>query len=129
VPFDENLDSLFAFSPNSKTFRDSFIPHCEVSEDEKNYVIELDIPGMKKEDIQVEAHDGYLKVSGERKSIREEKEKNYHVSERSYGNFSRIFRLGDKADLVHVEGQYENGVLKLKVPKTEKTQARQIKID
>jgi HSP20 family protein len=76
----------------------------------------------------VEVNDGYLTISGVRSTEKESKERNQYVSERSFGSFSRSFRLGDKANLERIECRYDNGVLKVAVPKAEKSKARQIEI-
>jgi HSP20 family protein len=129
-PFERVLEDFFAAKPyrDSASELTSFVPTCDLSEEKDHYLIELDIPGARKEDIKVEVNDGYLTISGVRSTEKESKERNQYVSERSFGSFSRSFRLGDKANLERIECRYDNGVLKVAVPKAEKSKARQIEI-
>ncbi len=91
----------------------------DISEDEKAIYIEAELPGVKKEEIKLNLDDDVLTVSGERKQETEEKKVNYHRVERIFGNFSRSFRLGDNIDKENIEATYDNGVLKLMLPKLE----------
>ncbi len=103
-------------------------PDIDVIDEEKEYIIKADIPGIKPEDLDVRVEDGTLTIRGERKVEEEDKDKNYYYVERSYGSFVRSFQLPAEVDAGKVEASYKNGVLELKCPKTEKSQARKIEI-
>lgn len=105
-----DLDSMFdAFTPNVDM-------KCDIYEDEKNYFIEADMPGMKKEDVSVDYNDGYLTIKAERNSETEENKKDYIRQERFYGSMERKFYVGD-IDESKVSASFKNGVLKIDVPK------------
>ncbi|MFA6789435.1 MAG: Hsp20/alpha crystallin family protein, partial [Arcobacteraceae bacterium] len=86
-------------------------------EGEFAYHIDVDLPGVKKEDIKVDIHKNVLTISGERKTKEEIKEEDYYKVETSFGKFSRSFTLPDNADLENIEASSDNGVLEVVVPK------------
>ena len=91
----------------------------DISEDDSAIFIEADMPGVKKEDIKVSMEDDVLTISAERNKKEEEKKKGYHRVERSWGSLSRSFTVGENIDAEKIEAAYDNGVLKIKVPKIE----------
>lgn len=99
-----------------KLFETNFTPPYDVHDDEKHFSISLDIPGVKKDDINLEVKDNHLYVTGERKS------------ERRGGKFSRVFTLPQNVNPDAIKATFENGVLELTLPKEEKAQARKITI-
>ena len=105
-------------------------PLVDISEDEKEFLIKAELPGLKKEEIQVSLDNGMLTISGERKTEKEEKTKKYHRVERAYGKFERSFTLPDKADSTKVNAEFKDGVLQVRLPKLEKTSAtaKEVKI-
>lgn len=91
---------------------------ADIVEDDKQYVVELDLPGLDKDDIVVEATDGgSLVVKVDRKAEQEEKKGNYIRRERRTSRFYRAFDFDSDADLSSVEATYRNGVLRLGIPK------------
>lgn len=88
---------------------------CELVEKDNQYIINAELPGVKKEDVKVNLDGQMLSISGSRKS--EHEGPNY--SERSYGSFSRTFSLPDNADLEKISGKQENGILTLTIGKKE----------
>jgi len=88
----------------------------DISEDEKAIFIEADMPGMKKEDVTVSMEDDVLSISANGSTARK-REKGYHRIERSWGSLSRSFTVGDNVDSEHIDASYDNGVLKIVVPK------------
>lgn len=106
----------------------SFSPPTDIEEKENEYCVCMEIPGVDKKDIHVEVRDNNLVVSGERKQEREEKGEGRYFSERSYGTFSRSFALPTNVDVNQIKAECNNGVLELILPKTEKTQAKNIPI-
>ena len=91
----------------------------DISEDEHAIFIEADIPGIKKEDVKLSMEDDVLRITAERSQSEEEKQKGYHRVERSWGSLSRSFTLGDNIDTDKIEATYDNGVLKIMIPKVE----------
>lgn len=123
------IDRLFSDFLRSGTDRSSiFNPACDVEETDSHYVMAFDLPGMKKDDIRVEMIDNQLIVSGTRKSEDRKGDRQSRIVERSYGEFQRVFNLPAAVDAERVEASYEDGVLRLAVPKAESTKPRQIKI-
>lgn len=113
--FNERLTPLFSSmgSMISPTFK------VDISEDEKAIYLSADIPGVRKEDVKVTMEDEVLCICAERSQEEEEKKKNYHRVERSWGSLSRNFNLGGNVDSENISAAYDNGVLKIVVPKIE----------
>lgn len=109
-------DSLFDFVPT----RMENTMKCDIYEKEGNYHIEMDLPGYNKEDISIEAKDGYLTIRAEKKSEvnEEDQEKNYIRRERTYGTYERSFSIGD-LDQNNIDASFNNGTLSIIVPKKE----------
>ena len=103
-------------------------PRVDISETEGEFTIKADLPEMKKEDIKIALDDGVLKLSGERKQEKEEKNKKMHRVERYYGSFMRSFILPDNVDKTKINASFENGVLNLQIPKTEKVKPKAIEV-
>lgn len=103
-------------------------PLVDISEDEKEYLIKAEIPEMMKEDIKLNVHDNVLTITGERKYEKEEKNKKYHRVERAYGTFLRSFTLPEDADGGKVAAEYKDGLLKVRLPKSDKVKPRAIEV-
>ena len=102
---------------------DDFVPSkndmkCDIYEKEGKHHIEIDVPGFKKEDIKIEAKNGYLTITAEKNNNEEEKDKNYIRQERIYSKVQRSFYLGN-IDENDIEAKYEDGTLKISIPKKE----------
>lgn len=106
----------------------AFAPACDVEETEEGYLLSFDLPGVAKENIKVELNDHDLVVSGERKEERKESSKTRRFVERSYGSFYRLFTLPNAMSAERIHANFENGVLKISIPKTEATKTKQIPI-
>ncbi|HUX28785.1 MAG TPA: Hsp20/alpha crystallin family protein [Terracidiphilus sp.] len=106
----------------------SFVPAVDIYEDTEKLVLKLEIPGIDEKDLDVRVENGTLTVKGERKFETEEKEKNFHRIERSYGSFYRAFSLPTTVDWDHVKATYNAGVLKLELAKKPEAQPKQIKV-
>ena len=91
----------------------------DISEDDNAIFIEADMPGVKKEDVKVSVDGDVLCISAERSQNEEEKKKGYHRIERSWGSLSRTFTVGDNVDAEKIDASYDNGVLKVVLPKME----------
>jgi len=106
-------------------------PALEMTETDKAYKVTAELPGMEPENVDVTFDDGVLRIAGEKKEQREESERGYRLSERSYGTFERLIELPSAADPEKVEAKFRNGVLTVTVAKNseEKRKARRIKIN
>lgn len=98
------------------------MPATDISENAEAYSISAELPGIKKEDIKVSLHDGVLSIEAESKSEHEEKGEKQIRTERRYGKFVRRFTLGTNVNEQAVQAKFENGVLKLTVPKQKEPQ-------
>ncbi len=103
-------------------------PSVDITEDDREYLVKADLPEVKKEDVRVTVEGGVLTITGERKFEKEEKDKKYHRIERSYGNFLRSFTLPDAADGAKVSAEFKDGVLKVRLPKTEKAMPKAVEV-
>jgi HSP20 family protein len=109
-----------------ETYR--WTPRVNVEENDGIFELTAEVPGIDKKDINVEVKDHVLTIRGEKKLEEEKKENNYRVCERCYGEFVRTFTLPDNVDADKIEAQYENGVLKLIIPKKEEAKPKEIKV-
>ncbi|MBL3520187.1 Hsp20/alpha crystallin family protein [Arcobacter lanthieri] len=95
----------------------AFVPTVNTREGEFAYHVDVDLPGVKKEDIKVDINKGILTISGERKTKDEVKQEDYYKVETYFGKFSRSFTLPDNADIENIEAKNDNGVLEVVIPK------------
>jgi len=111
-------------------FLSSFVPVVNTREGEYAYHVELDLPGIKKEDIEITTEDNVLTISGERKLKDEVKEEDYYKVESVYGTFSRSFTLPEKIDVENIHAESKDGVLEVIIPKlnTEESKPKKIEI-
>lgn len=140
-PFDtflgtqENLNRLVRRSWSRTPGLDSLIaeggtwaPAVDIYETESSLMIEAELPGVDPKDIDVSIDDGVLRLRGERKMEKEVKEENYHRVERAYGVFERSVRLPSEVNPDTVKADYDNGVLKVSLPKVEPKKAKSVSI-
>lgn len=104
------------------------IPRIDMSETDGEVDIDAELPGLTEKDIDVTLSGDTLIIRGEKKGEREERKKNYHVSERSYGSFSRAIPLPFEADPGNVTAKFDNGVLHIAIPKPPEAAAKTAKI-
>jgi HSP20 family protein len=100
----------------------------ELSEADDEIEVKVELPGMDEKDIQVTLDEDMLTIRGERKEKKETKKRNYHVSEMSYGGYSRTIPLPAEVDAAKVNARFKRGVLTLTMPKTEQALARRKRI-
>lgn len=97
--------------------------------EEKDYIVaKVELPGMTKEDIEVNISDGQLTVKGEKKKEEEIKEEDYYRSERAYGAFSRTVELPKGIEVEKAQASFKNGVLEIRLPKSEEAKRREIPV-
>jgi HSP20 family protein len=97
-------------------------PAVDITESDKAYDVAAELPGMKEENIEVKVAHGNLIIKGEKLEEKEEKEKDYYVSERHFGSFERRFRLPEGVDVEKIEASFKNGVLTVTLPKKPEAQ-------
>ena len=105
-----------------------WMPALDVTETSDAYHIDVEVPGIRPEDINVTVDQGMLTISGERRSEEEKSDRSYHRVERRYGSFRRSISLPRDVDASRVEAKYDNGVLRLEVPKTAASQPKRIEV-
>jgi len=103
-------------------------PLVDVVEDEKEYLIKVELPEIKKEDVKVSVNDDVLTITGERAKVKEETGKKYHRLERFYGTFARSFAVPRDADGTKLLAEFKEGILRIHLPKNEKARPRNVEI-
>ncbi|RPI00565.1 MAG: Hsp20/alpha crystallin family protein [Calditrichaeota bacterium] len=103
-------------------------PRIDVRESKDAYEVLADLPGIDKKDVHISLHDNVLTLKGERKFEEKKEDENRYYYERSYGQFSRSFRLPEKVNDKDVQAEYKDGVLKVKLVKSEEAKPREIEI-
>ncbi|MBN1843994.1 MAG: Hsp20/alpha crystallin family protein [Deltaproteobacteria bacterium] len=105
-----------------------WVPAFDVSETQKEVIVKAEVPGMNKKDIDITLSDGLLTVKGERKQEEQEESENYHLVETRYGAFSRTMRLPCEVDADKVDATYRDGLLKIRLPKSQSARERKVEI-
>ena len=105
-----------------------WLPPVDIEEDNREYIVKAELPGMKKEEVKLKVEGGTLTISGERKAEKEEKDKKYHRLERSYGTFQRSFTLPEGTQPEKISAEFKDGVLLVHLPKDEKAKPRAIEV-
>jgi HSP20 family protein len=106
-----------------------FVPAVNTREADDAYYIEVDLPGVKKEDISIDVDDNVLTISGERKVEEERKEEEFYRVESFYGTFERSFTLPEDVDADKIEAEAKDGVLTVKIPKAQVVEKTPKKIE
>ena len=104
-------------------------PAVDFAEDDKAYHLTAELPGLSEQDINLELSGDALTITGEKREEKEEKEKNYHHSERRFGSFRRAIQLPQHVDRDRIEANFKNGVLSVTLPKTQDAMQHQRKIE
>ena len=126
-----------------RMFSDSFLPNfdgddgltvsnwkpaVDVYDDESSIVVKAEMPGVDKKNIDISVKDGVLTLTGQRSTDNEMKEKDVYFRERAYGRFQRSFRLPGDVNPDTIKADYKDGVLKVEIPKPEKSKPKQITV-
>jgi HSP20 family protein len=106
----------------------SWNPSVDIFEDKENLVLEAELPGMKREDFELSIENNVLTLRGERKFEKKTEGDNYHRIERGYGSFTRSFTLPQTVTAEGAKAEFQNGILRVLLPKREETKARKIEI-
>lgn len=103
-------------------------PAVDIIEDDKEYLIKVELPEVEKNDVKVTVESGTLSISGERRAEKEEKNRRFHRVERSYGRFERSFAIPDDAESDKVKAEFKDGVLRVHLAKSESARPKQIEV-
>ena len=124
-----NLNRLFGSQREENgDFLGAFSPVVDIYDKGSDVVIHAEVPGIKKEDIDVHVENNVLTIRGTKERNEEVKEDGYVRSERAYGSFSRSFSLPNTVDVKKIHAEYKEGVLTLQLPKAEEAKPRQIEV-
>ena len=126
----DRLFDDFARSTLATTGNGSLMPSMDITETEKEFVITAELPGLERKDVEISLEDNVLTIRGEKKSETkpDDKNKNVHVSERSYGVFYRVLELPTKVDPSSVQATMSKGVLKITIPKPARPESKKIEV-
>ena len=125
-PVERTFSNLFApFTPFGRT---NSYPYINVAEYKDRVQVVAELPGLAKEDVKIQLHDGDLTISGERKAPENAKESEWIRQEIAYGTFSRTIQLPETIDVDKVEAEFSNGVLRITLPKHEAAKPKEIAI-
>lgn len=122
------IDETFGLGQGDGWFDRAWAPAVDVTEDQKAYLIALELPGVKPDDVKIHLDGNRLIVSGEKKQEAEERTDRLHRFERRFGTFSRTFTLPETVNTEAIGARAQNGVLTLTLPKSEKAQPRTIPV-
>ena len=127
----DEMDRLFDFTwpTRDSGLFSGWSPALDVHDEKDNLVVQVELPGMKKDEIDISLHDGVLTVSGERKTEREQKEGETFRSERYFGKFQRSVTLPSQVDSAKVQAAYKDGVLTVSLPKAEAAKPKHIAVN
>ena len=103
-------------------------PACEVEESKDHYLLSMEMPGVSRDQIKLETVDNQIVISGERRAETKNKDTDQWYTERRYGKFQRTFTLPAGVDATKVEANYQDGILRVYLPKAESAKPRQVKI-
>jgi HSP20 family protein len=106
-------------------------PLANISETNKEYKVDVSVPGMKKDDFKIDVENGVLSITSEKEEEKNEDDKNYKRQEFSYSSFCRTFSLPENVDENNISAKYDNGILQVVIPKKEVTETKpkkQIKV-
>lgn len=127
--FDSFTNRFGRTSKEDEEFENAvWMPLTDISETEDHYELNVDLPGVSKDDLKISYSDHQLTISGERKQEKESKGSKYHRIERSYGKYYRSFNLPEKIKDDQIDASFKDGQLKIVVPKAEEVKPKAIDI-
>ena len=121
-------DRFFCADPSIRPWEKGWAPSLDVSESKDKLIVKTEIAGVDPKEIDIKINGDVLTIKGEKKEEREEKDESYHLMERRYGAFSRSIQLPIEVEEKKIKANYKNGVLKITLPKSEKSNAKTAKI-
>ncbi|MCX7885678.1 MAG: Hsp20/alpha crystallin family protein [Verrucomicrobiae bacterium] len=127
----EEMNRLFDLSLRRlgrTSWEGAFVPMIDVIEQKDHYLVKAELPGLSKDDVNVTLQDNLLTIKGEKKHEAETQDANFYRRERLYGAFCRTIELPATVDAKKIEAHFKDGVLTVKLPKTEEAKPRQIEV-
>lgn len=124
-PFSLFIPSWF---PRLRVYEMEMTPTVDIFEEGSDIVVKAELPGMKKEDIEVKLTEDTVTISGEKKKEEKTEKKGYYRLERSYGSFTRAFSLPSEVQTDKAKAQFKDGILELRIPKTEEAKKKEKKV-
>ena len=125
----ERLFDSFFGRWSGEEFPTTWAPLVDIEETKDSLIVRAEVPGMKKDDVKIQVVGENLVISGERRHQAEDKERHFHRIERSYGFFQRVVTLPMEVEPDKAKASYENGVLEITFPKSEKAKTKEIAIE
>jgi HSP20 family protein len=122
------FDAFFGGAGNGNARARRWVPAMDLVETDEHLVLRADLPGLGKDDVNIEIKDGALTVSGERRAEHEEKSEGFYRIERAFGGFSRSLTLPDGVDADKVDASFDNGVLQVRIPKPAERKPHRVEI-
>jgi len=126
--FDEMMGRPFSSLWRRGALERGWMPPIEMYEKDDHFMVRAELPGMKKDDIDISVMGDTLTIKGERKAEEEIKEEDYYFCERSYGNFQRSVTLPSAVDTKGIEAKFSDGVLEVSLPKSEEVKPKKVDI-
>ncbi|NOX89965.1 MAG: Hsp20/alpha crystallin family protein [Calditrichaeota bacterium] len=126
--FDSMLEDFFSMDTRLSEPVSSLIPLMNIEETKDAYKVSVELPGMEKDDIDIQIKDNVLTISGEKKEETKSEEGTFYRRERRYGKFSRSISLPGDVKVDNIEAEYKNGVLTLTLPKAEEAKPKKIEV-
>jgi HSP20 family protein len=103
-------------------------PAVDIAEQENEYIVKMELAGVAKDDVKINLESNILTIKGEKKQEKEEKNKNFHRVERTYGSFQRSFTLPTTVKSEKIDAEFKDGVLSITLPKLEESKPKQIEV-
>ncbi len=126
--FDRLLGSFFGSLPNIEREACYLCPNVDIEENDNEYNIQVELPGVKKGDVKITLKDNILSIEGEKKSEKKAKSDNYHFSERIFGKFKRSFELPQTVNQESISADFKDGMLQISIPKSKEAKPKQIEV-
>lgn len=126
--FEQLMERFFGGAAEPYAGRCAFVPSVNLAETEHQFEVDVELPGVTRDDVRVELRHGDLWISGKKQEEQEEAGKTYHRVEHCVGEFHRVIPLPGAVDEERIEARYENGILRITLPKTEEAQPKHIEV-
>jgi HSP20 family protein len=126
--FDRLLDSFFGSLSNFEKGECYLCPKVDIEENENEYKVHAELPGVKKGDVKITLKDNILSIEGEKKSEKKSKTDNYHFNERIFGKFKRSFELPNIVNQESIGAEFKSGMLQISIPKSKEAKPKQIEV-
>jgi len=126
--FDRLLDSFFDSLPYIEREACYLCPNVDIEENENEYQVHAELPGVKKGDVKITLKDNILSIEGEKKSAKKSKTDNYHFNERIFGKFKRSFELPPTVNQESIDAEFKDGILQISIPKSKEAKPEQIEV-